>query len=455
MRVTGGSRVNVLPIRTLTIANGGTFYVDGTLGFPSVSGTSYGYMRSDTIGVSTFTMGPEGVILTINPNGLGPTASSTTLLTRTGGSWNTDSVANAGTIEYAGGGGTGKVTDRDYHNLTVSGLVRTWTLAAGRRVDGTLAIIDDGSLTLAGGNSLVLGGDLVVTTSSGTPLATGTTVVVLGGTGRQVIGGNLTFADFTVDNAAGVALGTNLTVNGALTLAAGSLDLASNTLTLKKNLLNNGGSLATGSTLTLAAAGPTASGGTVTLNGTTSQSIGGAYPTTFPSLTLNNAAGAVLNQPATVVGTLTLQSGTLNNASQTLTLADGAAITWVAGSLSAAPTFAGAADLTYTNGSGLTTGFELPAPPAVLRNLTVAGAGTLTLAAGSHPTVNGDLRISAGQLAAGANTLTLKGDWTAPAAPSIRAPVLCSSATRGGLPRLPVRTPSPSRPSPATRPSTT
>ncbi len=60
--------------------------------------------------------------------------------------------------------------------------------------------------------------------------------------------------------------------------------------------------------------------GEVLLNGTTAQVIGGTSATSFEKLTLNNAAGVSLQQPATVTTALALTSGVLALDTNTLTV---------------------------------------------------------------------------------------------------------------------------------------
>lgn len=64
--------------------------------------------------------------------------------------------------------------------------------------------------------------------------------------------------------------------------------------------------------------------GNVVLNGSSAQSIGGAAPTTFYHLTLNNTAGASLASPQEISGSLQLNNGILNT-NDVLTLVSNAA----------------------------------------------------------------------------------------------------------------------------------
>jgi hypothetical protein len=102
-----------------------------------------------------------------------------------------------------------------------------------------------------------------------------------------------------------------------------------------------------------------------------------------------------------------LINGAFNNGSN-LTLANNASIVRDAGTLSNAPTFAGAADVLYVGATNVNAGNELPTGVSVLRNLIVnktAAANTVTLSAST--TVNGGLALTNGKLVTGGNILTL------------------------------------------------
>ena len=100
-------------------------------------------------------------------------------------------------------------------------------------------------------------------------------------------------------------------LTGSLTLTAGTLDasVSNYNLSVTGNWNNNSGTTAF-----------TPRTATVTFNGSSSQTIGGTYSTTFNSVTLNNSAGAVFADDQNVNGTLTLTSGQLNIGTHNLIL---------------------------------------------------------------------------------------------------------------------------------------
>jgi len=134
------------------------------------------------------------------------------------------------------------------------------------------------------------------------------------------------------------------------------------------------------------------------------------------SLETNNSAVLVLSaaapQTLTVNGTVRLTSGTINNsnANTTLFLGDGTLISRATGVFTTAPSCSGTINLRYTSSSLVTTDLELPIGPSVLNNLTVSGAGGITLA--SNATVNGTLALSGGNINLGSNNLKVVSSIT-------------------------------------------
>jgi hypothetical protein len=132
-----------------------------------------------------------------------------------------------------------------------------------------------------------------------------------------------------------------------------------------------------------------------TVNGTAgTPAVGSAWPTTgdvIKNLTIDNAEGVTLSTAKTVNNTLALAKGVLN-LPNALTLADDAHLIRSTGSLSAAPTFGGVVNVTYTeNETATTTGPELPVNTSTLKNLTVNSEVILNAAV----SVNGNLLLNA------------------------------------------------------------
>lgn len=131
----------------------------------------------------------------------------------------------------------------------------------------------------------------------------------------------------------------------------------------------------------------------------------------YNNLTLSDSGAAnnkLFSGAVTVNNTFTLnQSLSTLIACGNLTLADGATIVRTGGSLDAAPVFGTTVNVSYNGATAITSGVEIPTATSVLNNLTVNNAAGVTL--GGNATVNAALTFASGNLAIGANTLTLNG----------------------------------------------
>jgi hypothetical protein len=151
-------------------------------------------------------------------------------------------------------------------------------------------------------------------------------------------------------------------------------------------------------------------GNTIEMNGSAAQSIDVAGP--MEGITINHTgAGVSLLRSVQFNDTLNLLLGQMNAASFTLTAGNGAAISRTAGTVAAAPAFAGNNDIIYR--AAVTTGAELPVSVSVMRNLSLRLPvnGTVTLNASAS--VNGNLDLVRGWLlTTTANLLTLADNAT-------------------------------------------
>lgn len=167
---------------------------------------------------------------------------------------------------------------------------------------------------------------LISNTGTALDLANGVT-----GTARQCAG------NLSINNGCSLSMGAMtaaLTVVGDLTIGGGT----SGTLTLSSAA---NGNLNVGGDFNRNAGTFTHNNRTVTLNGSSQQTITGA--TTFYSLTLNNSAGALLNNATTVSNILTLTSGSFTLGNNNLTLSNNA---------TGAITGQSASRMIITNGTG-------------------------------------------------------------------------------------------------------
>ena len=321
-------------------------------------------------------------------------------------------------------------------------------------------INNGGLVTIGDLGTLDLRGNL---TNNGYFTSTGQTL--LDGPTTQTIAGLIpaSFYTLTVNNPAGVTLSAGtplngLTVNSLLELQSGSFNVGSNkTLTLKGAATASGGSLTSATNGTVkydqgsdgqavlaanygkltfndyskalpdsgtvriastftpgASAAHVVMGSTIEFNGTGSQTAPANFPAYY-NLTISNTntSGVTLGGATTVYGALTLANGKFTNSSY-LTIADGAGIVRNKGSLTAAPAFAGQADLSYVGSSATTPGPELPASASTLRHLTISNTVAGGISFTTDLTINGNLTIAPGCRMTPRNggALTVKGGFT-------------------------------------------
>lgn len=337
----------------------------GAASIPNVTVNVITLTNNETLTVGTALAGTgrltQGVNATLNLTG----ASAITTLT----------ASNSGnTVNFSGADQTVNVSA--YYNLIISGS-GIKTLAGNTSVDGLL--------TLTAGTLSV--GTLILTlngpTIAGTPtnlVTAATSSLVFGGTSAGVlIPSNVTsLTGLSITNTSVVTLQSSPTITGTFNPAGAGLSIGANTLTLN---------------------GPVNCGTLV--GGTTSNIVmGGATATNITGVTLNNLTvgrAVTLCGNVTVGGTLTLSTGALSIAANTLSLANGANLSYVAGTLT------GGATSNLTIGTG--TDITLNAISAGLNNLNTSRNITL----GANLSLSGTLTLTAGTFTVGARTLTLNG----------------------------------------------
>jgi hypothetical protein len=190
---------------------------------------------------------------------------------------------------------------------------------------------------------------------------------------------------------------TNLTLagSGVKTLPAHSAAQVSGTLSMQGTAtLTTTGTLIYGASSTLEYKGSAAQ---TTAEGEFLTGASGSL-----NLIIDNPAGVTLHAARTLrtsgPNTLTLKNGTLNNATNNITMASGSTIEKTNGSLSAAPVFAGTVNLLYSeNATGITnSGNEVPTSASVLNNVTLDNSNNVNL--NSDMTINGIFDFNAGLL---------------------------------------------------------
>lgn len=141
--------------------------------------------------------------------------------------YSTHSIGATSTIEY---GGTNQSvvalnSVQDYGNLTISGS-GTKTLSGSENVNGTLTLTA-GALSI-GANTLTISG--LISTTSGTLTGGGSSNLVIAGAGASTTLPSVTVNNLTMNRAAGITLGGNVTASGVITFTSGNIPTGANTL---------------------------------------------------------------------------------------------------------------------------------------------------------------------------------------------------------------------------------
>ena len=211
---------NAVTSYMLTFASGSVITVNGTLTMGQL-----GVLQTGSTGTTTLTMGSAGLLYTSNVNGIGPVAGAS-LQTQGTGVFDLTSISNSGTVYYQGVSAANTVTDRNYNNISFSGNTSnfTWTMAADRTIAGTWLCQNPTKLTLAGPQSIFLGGNLNWQLPIPTGLDAGTSTIVMNDTGAQFINYNApAIYNFVFNKPTGtMTYYTGLTCLGSFTVAAGS-----------------------------------------------------------------------------------------------------------------------------------------------------------------------------------------------------------------------------------------
>lgn len=380
-------------------AGGGATTINITGDLIISSGILSGSFSDDTLGHSIFNIGGNFNMTGGSFNGVGGNSNSIFNIT---GSF----LYQGGTYNGKSGGGTGLTTlslngAGDISSTTMTNNNQKITIAGNYGLLSNLTVGNE--LTLASGN-LNLNGH-VLTLNNALNITSGTL------TGDFNAG--MTFGPASVgSNLPAVTLGTlminrsgqtisqtgNVTVYTTMSLSTGSLSIGANTLTI-------GGLISGSGTLT---GGPSSN---LVLNGSGSLSLPSI---TLQNLTLNRGTSDIvtLSGDATIINTLTLTKGQLDNSFFSLILSNNASISKDLGELTAPPTFAGIVNLIYTGNVAINTGYELPLDQVTLNNLTISKTGASGLTLNTDVTVNGNLTISnSSKLTGGSQILTVKGNW--------------------------------------------
>jgi hypothetical protein len=201
----------------------------------------------NTSGISELRMGVNGLIRTIDLNGLGPATNAS--LQQSAGTFTTTSIDSFGTVEYYRSTTSGQVvTDRNYNNLVINGndQTKTLTLTVNRTVNGNLTILPDAPFTITGNFTLNLKGNWIKNSTANFSSGNGATINFNGTTAQSISGTDSTyFRNLTINNSSGLTLDTLSNVLGLLTLTSGRINTTSeNLLILDSTSTVSGGSTA-------------------------------------------------------------------------------------------------------------------------------------------------------------------------------------------------------------------
>jgi fibronectin-binding autotransporter adhesin len=404
----------------VSVANGATLKIGGTLTFPTnyrthslgasstveysgsnqtVSRESYGNLTlSGSGGSATKTMPTGAMIIAGN---LTSSVGAGTSVSFTAGAAITvrGNVSIGASTTFTGGSFAHSAGGNWTNNGTYTGSTGTVTLSgtgavvsgAGTNNFNNLTITAAG-LTVSGSTSLTVAGNLASTGSGTFTHLSGAGAVTLSGAGKTISGTGFNF--------------NNLTVTGTISTVS--------TLTVAGNLVVNGTWSATGGTITMTGAAKTLSGtGTITFN---ALNITGAISTArnfsmrsdlSVSGTLTGTGGtASFIGTSTFSGTANLFNVTLNGpklqmgANAVLGIAGGFTVT--SGTFDATTTMPNTVN--YNSASGQTV------RQVTYDNLALSVGGTKT--APGNLTVMGDLTIGSGAtFGLSPNTLSLYGNW--------------------------------------------
>jgi hypothetical protein len=216
----------------------------------------------------------------------------------------TSGVVNGGTLQIGSLTSPANQIININSNSSIGGLLINSTNITARIVTNSLSVVNNirfnsGNLN-ANNLNILLGGSWQ---NNGGLFTAGTASVTFNSSNAQSIfkAGGETFNHLVISGSGVKTCSAAVNVFGNITINSGStfdVSSANHQLSVRGNF-NNSGIF-------------NAQNGTVLLNGTTNQSIGGNSTTNFYNLTLNNNAGAILNNNENLIGTLTLSNGAFN-----------------------------------------------------------------------------------------------------------------------------------------------
>lgn len=286
-------------------------------------------------------------------------------------------------------------------------------------VTGSLVQSGGADVTFTDAGNLNIGNNFMYTSGIFTP---GSGTVTYNGTSPQTIAG-VTYNNLTINKSSGIATkNATGTIVGDLTVTAGELDINIAT-TVSGNVSIASGAVINGDGVTTSVAGNwtnngtfISASGTIEMNGTGAQQVSAS---TFNNFTVNKSSGTLtLTGNVSVNGNFTISSGTVNMETFTanrgllggvFSMSNGTSLSLTGSSFpSNYSTYAMGALSTVTyNGTSAQTVAGVP-----YGNLVLSNGGSNAKTIDGAVSVGGDITINSGAtLDAGAQTITLSGNW--------------------------------------------
>ena len=194
-------------------AGGGTVVFNGTSGAQTIGGAVQTTFNNLTInnssGVNLSNSETTGGTLTLTSGALGVGTNTLTLNGAVAFTSGTITSSASGLVNYNQGSNAQNVAPGNYGNLTFSNFTKTLPNGGAVKIAGTFT-----------------------TGATGGHTVTGSTVEFNGASAQTLPANFATYNGLTINNANGVTLGGNITVNGLLTLTSGNVTTNANTLSI-------------------------------------------------------------------------------------------------------------------------------------------------------------------------------------------------------------------------------
>ncbi|MES2703282.1 MAG: hypothetical protein V4649_11610 [Bacteroidota bacterium] len=375
---------------------GGQTVTSTTYGNLTLSNTSGTQSAAGNITVNGALTTTAGGTLAMSTNQLAGTPSSVTsnaAITTTNGSGTPipSGYTWGGTVTYNSTAANQSIVAGTYNNLVVGATgTRTMTATGAINVNGNLTIGGATTITFAdAGFTITVAGNL-----AGLGRHTGVGKITMTGSGTTISALNI-LGNLEINSAGTVSLAGSLSFNGTTTFTSGKLSIAGFTMTIPASASITGmsasnsivGSLTAGTNISVTSTG---SEGPIFFDQTTP-----GVTNNIVTFTCSGAAGTI------TLGNNVNISTSLNLSNASATIADGGNTITLDGTLAGTGRHSGAGKILMTGTNASTI-----AAISQTGNLELDKAsGNFTLT--GSPTVTGVLTFTNGQLAMGANTLTI------------------------------------------------